>query len=494
MTEHAPFASNDAVEKWVEDTRPELARTKKQARRWDQDGLSLRLSYGGRAAWILRKRSPDGSQVEAKLGEFPEMKLNAARAAADDWAPKLRGGVNPTAEKRENDRREREQRRVEREQRRAERDRRRAERKAREDKVTRSFEKVAAEFFKTHVARRRPHTQDEYRRALGLDMKPGQNPPVTLALHGKCVDDITKRDIRAVINEAQARAEQRFRDANPDHPAKKIPPRGVGVSANRLRSYLHKFFKWAVAEDLAAHNPVAAVMRLDVENKRVRELSESEIAELWGALDKIDATFATAVRLMLLLGQRRDEIGEMEWSELDLQSATPLWEIPGPRSKNHRAHIVPLPPQALPLLEAMRDKAEARAKAEAERGKTPSPARYVFTTTGRRPVSGWSKVKRQIDAAIADARMAAGISEPIPAWVLHDLRRTFSTGFSRLRIAEDVRDAVLNHTIAGVRGVYDRYHRMPEKAAALARWANELDAIVTGERRGAVVPMRRKVP
>jgi integrase len=143
------------------------------------------------------------------------------------------------------------------------------------------------------------------------------------------------------------------------------------------------------------------------------------------------------------------------------------WTIPGNRTKNHKPHVVPLPPVASDLI----------AKAKRVEG-----SELVFSTTGKTPISGWSKVKDGLDQAMGKA----------PHWVLHDLRRTAATGMAEIGIAPHIIEAALNHISgakARVAGVYNRAAYAPEKKAALERWASHIAGLVEG-RTANVVPLR----
>jgi integrase len=173
--------------------------------------------------------------------------------------------------------------------------------------------------------------------------------------------------------------------------------------------------------------------------------------------------------LLILTMQRRQEVAEMDWSEIDLEAAT--WILPAERAKNGEAHIVPLTGLAIDQLKALFPKAQG----------------LVFTTTGRTPVSGFSKAKTTLDnemkKIMAERQQArGGESVPIfvPEWRLHDIRRTGATNLQALGIPIEVTEAVLNHisgTRAGVAGIYNRYKYEPEKRNALARWDLHLTSL-----------------
>jgi integrase len=140
------------------------------------------------------------------------------------------------------------------------------------------------------------------------------------------------------------------------------------------------------------------------------------------------------------------------------------------RTKNRRAHVVPLAPAAQAIVAA----------APRVEG-----CRFVFSTTGRTPVSGWSKVKRRLDAAmVVAARAERGPDATVPPWRLHDLRRTAVTGMAELGIAPHVIEMAVNHVSGhrgGVAGVYNKSELLPERRAALERWAAHVAGLVEGK-------------
>ena len=161
----------------------------------------------------------------------------------------------------------------------------------------------------------------------------------------------------------------------------------------------------------------------------------------------------------------------MRVAELDIGSDPSLacWVIPAERSKNGRAIRVPLAPLAAAIL----------TKALGERGEA---GPFVFSTTGRAAVSGWSKAKARIDRLIAASRAAAG-REPMAPWRFHDLRRSFATNACDvLHVDPAVADRCLNHVGAGttstVSRIYSRNELFDQRRDALAKWANLLEGIL----------------
>jgi integrase len=161
--------------------------------------------------------------------------------------------------------------------------------------------------------------------------------------------------------------------------------------------------------------------------------------------------------MLLLTGCRLNEVAGMRWAELSNDGS--VWMIRGDRTKNHRPHVVPLPPVARALLNHV-PRIEG------------SP--FVFTTTGHSPVSGWSKTKARLDAVMAPDRQ----------WRLHDLRRTAATGMADIGIPPHIVEAALNHVSGaktGVAGTYNRAAYTQEKRAALERWAAHVAGLIEGK-------------
>jgi integrase len=245
-----------------------------------------------------------------------------------------------------------------------------------------------------------------------------------------------------------------------------IVDRGSPYTANRTLAVLRRMCNWAIERGIIAVSPVEKIKPPGAETARDRILSDDEIRLAWGAFNAVGWPFGDIAKLLLLTGARRDEIAEARWSELDLAAKT--LTIAKERSKNGIAHEIPLSDAALRIFEGLPRIGDGK----------DGP---VFTTTGKTPVSGWSRAKEQLDRAI-------GVS--IPPWVLHDLRRTAASGMAGFGIAPHVVEAVLNHksgTIKGIAAVYNRYNYATEKRAALDAWARRLSAVLTGETASNVI-------
>ena len=185
-------------------------------------------------------------------------------------------------------------------------------------------------------------------------------------------------------------------------------------------------------------------------------LDDRELAAIWKAAGALGFPFDSIHRLLILTGQRREEVAGLSWSELD--RGTALWTLPAARAKNNEAHLVPLAGRVVALLDGLANGSEWPTKG------------LVFSTTGKTPPSGFSKAKARLDGKL----------EGVGAWRVHDLRRTVATGLQRLGVRLEVTEAVLNHrsgSRAGIVGVYQRHDWATEKREALALWSAHLERL-----------------
>jgi integrase len=232
------------------------------------------------------------------------------------------------------------------------------------------------------------------------------------------------------------------------------------VSADRARGALSAFFTWAIGEGLCDVNPVVGTNKhFDGEKSRDRVLSDRELAAIWCALPPSD--YGAIVRLLILTGQRREEIGGLLWSEVDFERH--MISLPSERTKNRRPHDVPLSKLAFAILKSH----PARAGRDPLFGDGPRSDNLCDRHVG---FQGWSKAKAALDEA-------SGIG----AWRLHDIRRTVATSMAELGVLPHVIEAVLNHVSghrAGVAGVYNRSSYGTEKADALDLWAKHIQGLI----------------
>jgi len=222
------------------------------------------------------------------------------------------------------------------------------------------------------------------------------------------------------------------------------------VAANRARSALHALFIWAIRQGITSHNPVAETTKPGTERTRDRVLRDNELRAIWHACR--DDDHGRIVRILMLTGQRREEVGGMMWPELDFDKA--IWSLAGERTKNARPHHIPLSHQMLGLLREI----------------GPRENRELLFGAGSGAFSGWSRCKRRLD-------QRCGVSN----WRLHDLRRTAVTGMAELGIQPHVIEAVVNHVSwhkAGVAGIYNRAAYSADKRQALQIWTDHLTGVV----------------
>lgn len=233
------------------------------------------------------------------------------------------------------------------------------------------------------------------------------------------------------------------------------------VMARNVLSQFSAFYSWALPRlDRLPGNPCRDAGRPPKPKSRERVLAETEIGALWHVLEGEGHPFGPAIKLLLLTGQRRNEVFEAERLEFDLDKK--VWTIPAARAKNGVAHLVPLSTPVLALVKGL---------LRNDRGDKLIPARGNWEAGP----SGFSKAMNRLRSDLQ-----ARIGSPVPHWTLHDLRRTTATGLQRLGIRLEVTEAVLNHLSgarSGIVGVYQRHHYFDEKRSALVDWAKEVHCL-----------------
>jgi integrase len=320
------------------------------------------------------------------------------------------------------------------------------------------FENVAREFIERHAMKNtRESSWRETARILGFKSDPnnpgqllvvepqnGKPPTVLQFWKGRKVQDITKRDVIALLDTVHDRAP---------------------VMANRNLAAVRKLFNWCLARDVIQISPCTLIEPPAPERSRDRILSDDELRLVWNAASKDSSPFGPLVKLLMLTGQRLAEVGGMRWDELDLENK--LWTLPAERVKNGERHEVPLSDDALEILKAL------------PRIKTTKG--FVFTTTRDAAVSGFSRAKDHLDATVK-ASLPRGATAP-EHWTFHDLRRTMASGMARLGIQLPVIEKVLNHSsgsFRGIVGVYQRYSYSDEKRKAIECWSTFIMSLARG--------------
>lgn len=234
---------------------------------------------------------------------------------------------------------------------------------------------------------------------------------------------------------------------------------GKTTQANRILAYVKRLFSWASKRDLVEVNPALNVEMIGKENSRDRVISPAELGCIVKAAHALPYPFGPYTRMLLLVAQRRDEVAEMRWPEVDV--ATQTWTVPGLRMKNGEAHHVHLSDQAMAILSAL---------PRYEDTDLVFPATRSHSEGERRPISGFSKAKLRVDEK-------SGVAD----WRYHDFRRAFASHVTeRLGVSTVVADKILAHkngVVRGVAAVYNRAAFLDERRKALQLWADWLDEL-----------------
>jgi len=245
-----------------------------------------------------------------------------------------------------------------------------------------------------------------------------------------------------------------------------IPGQSAALRRN-VFAVTRRLMRWAKGRGMIEKNPLEGFEVPAAARSRDRVLRDSELRLIWEGSADIGTAFTGLVRLLLLTGQRREEVAAIEWNELDRAKAE--WILPAARAKNGREHLVPLSVQVIAELDRI-----------AGGKKWPAKGFVLTTDGGTSRVSGYSKCKAKLDEQVA--KLIEEDAAPVSPWRFHDLRRSVATGLQGLRIPGDWIEAVQNRTKGGVAGVYQRYTFADEKREALNTWGAHV-ASVTRKRR-----------
>ncbi len=367
-------------------------------------GLRLRVTAAGKAGWVLACRDQDGRMRRFQLGGWPDMGVAAAREAARELRVQIRKGADPTADR----------------------------------KRHRAQAKDAAQGIGTLAS-----LVDHYGRKVGEGVKswPESKRRIELVFAGhlqRPLASVTRMDLQMAIDGYDA-AQQ---------------ARGAG---HALRPVL----KWAVPRGFVERDRTELHMPAKAK-RRERVLTADELASLLATLRASRLPYAAAMQFMLLTVSRREEVVGAFWRDVDFR--TGIWRIEAERSKNKIEHRVPLPRQALELLQSL--------------GPV-SPDGLIFHSSKGGRLTNWDRATKLVMAK-------SGTS----SWTRHDLRRTGATMLGEMGELPHVIEAALNHTViqSQVATIYNQSRYRPQVAAALQRLADALDGIEQG---GAeVVPLR----
>jgi integrase len=238
------------------------------------------------------------------------------------------------------------------------------------------------------------------------------------------------------------------------------------VAADRARTALSGLYAWAIDGGYCEATPLLHIRRRAMNGARERTLTRDELREVWLAADSVGGDYGRIVQLLVLTGQRRDEVGHLAWTEIQANGEELRIDLPCERTKNHKAHVIPLSAEAVAVLPPKPNNPDHM---------------MVFGRLGT-GFSGWSKAKAELDRTIADAQKAKRIKTVMAPWRLHDLRRTFVTMVGELCFAPPhIVEAIVNHISghkAGVAGTYNKALYLEERRQALAAWGRFVKELV----------------
>jgi integrase len=365
---------------------------------WDDSlpGFGVKVTPKGRKVFIVLYRTGGAGSKLRKytIGPYGRVTLHQARLAAQKVFAARLDGRDPAAEKRE------------------------AKRKVVADRVE--------DLIETFIAQRLSQNRSAGEISRLLRREIGQ------AWAGRSIHEIGKRDVVEVVTAIQQR--------------------GAPVAANKALKSIKSFLRWCVGRAVLDQSPAEGVLMPTKEIARDRVLNDQELARVILAAREIGGAYGGIVELLALTGQRRNEIAQLTWDELDL--AGRLWNLPKTRAKNSKAHVVHLSEASMAVLNNM-------GRHEA----------FVFPSARGKAFDDFSRSKRALDQ-----------KSGVLGWRIHDLRRTCVSGMARLGVAPHVADKILNHqsgTISGVAAVYQRHEFLTERKHALERWGAHVAHIVS---------------
>jgi len=358
--------------------------------------------------FIVQYRVPGGRKPRLTIGPAETLGVEQARRKAREALAKVDLGQDPQADKRD-----------------------------RRDKDKLSLRSQIEEYLAFKKGEVRAKTLTEITRYLtGPYLKP---------LHTVALDMIGRKDVAARLL-----ATQRERG---------------NIVAKKARDTLSAFYVWAMEQGLVGANPVVGTTKLKNGKPSDRVLDDNEIAALWRACG--DDDYGKIIRLLILTGCRRQEIGGMRWSEFDNPDNPTAWTLPAERSKNGKAHKLPLVPMTTKIISTVPKMVNRD---------------QLFGTRADAGFASWDRGKTALDGR-------SGVTN----WTPHDIRRSVATKMADLGVLPHIIEQVLNHQSghrAGPAGIYNKSSYEREVRAALALWEDHVRTLVEGGER-KIVPMRQ---
>ncbi|KAB2799235.1 DUF4102 domain-containing protein [Brucella anthropi] len=404
-------------------------------------GLAVRVTDKGTKSFVMVARFPGSSNPTRRaIGEYGRVSLEQARNIAREWHELIRRGIDPRSAAN-------------------------ASKDAEVQRRERTFGKVIEDYLKLVVVgsdEKKPIQRKGLEVARDLrgeflddkivirDGKQVQRK----GLRNKPIDEISKADILAILDDAVAR--------------------GAKYQAFNLLGHARTFFNWVISRgvygiEISPCDRMRPNTVIGKKAQRKRVLNDAELFAYWRATKRLGYPYGPLFRLLVLTGQRKSEVAEAVKSEFDKKAK--LWTIPAARMKAENAHTVPLTDSVLAVLGEIELFIQGK---------------HIFSTTGgKKPVNGFSKAKSRLDRemlrilrAMARKRGTDVNEVELEAFVIHDIRRTVRTRMSALPISSTVAELIIAHTQKGLHAVYDLHAYEDEKRQALALWAARLREIV----------------
>jgi hypothetical protein len=391
-----------------------------------EPAFGIRVSDKGSLTFILKTRFPNTpinpktgypNPTRRAIGEYPSMTLEEAREEARKWRDLIKRGIDPAIE---------------------------AERRRQEElrKQSDTFAAIAEKFIARKLKlQRRGHVVE---RVIRNELMPHWA--------ARPVADISHRVVRELIEG--------------------VVDRGAETYAHNVYDAANAVFNFAVAQDAIESNPCRQLRRKDlIGQKRLRKriLADDEIRAFWRATRHLPYPYGSALRILMITGQRHTDVTEVPRTEIDLRKK--LWTIPPERFKSDMPQIVPLTDDVCAILERL-----------PEFRKGP----FLFSTTfGQKPTAISTKIKDRVDTLMlrslkAMARLRGDDPKEVKLepWVIHDMRRVVRSHLSALRVPDQIAEMVIGHGKKGLQRIYDQHKYVDEMRDAMMLWAARLRSIV----------------
>ncbi|MBS9405615.1 site-specific integrase [Halomonas sp. TRM85114] len=381
----------------------------------DGNGLYLMIPRKGVPYWMYRYTFA-GKRRELTLDKYADLSLAEAREQSVEAQKTIRSGVDPVAE-----------------------------RKREEQVAIRTVQDLFNDWYQD-LEKRLKHPNIP-KRVFERDVAP--------SIGHLTLDSVTPMDVRAIV--------------------RKVANSGRPTIANDALMYLKQLFNHAIKLGLLTYNPASAFNLNDaggIEKSRDRTLNLDEIRQVFRIFRDNSDSFTRdnylACALLLILGVRKTEMTEAQWSEFDLKNKQ--WVLPGERSKAGVGMVIPLPPQTLAWLEELKTRA--------------CGSDYVFPSrrSSKKPHMGKDTLNRAISKLFG--REPGKKPQPknrmgdIAEFTVHDLRRTCRSLLAAVGVPGHVAERCLNHKLKGVEGIYDRYDYFDERKEALTKVAELVEPAI----------------